>query len=219
MGWVLFLFMALVTFAALWRFARLDAAALQFLGAALLLALAGYAWQGRPDLEGRPKAPPERQRLADSAFAETRRDMLGSFDQASRWLGMAESYQRGGDTRGGVDMIRSGLHRHPRDPDLWVGLGSALVLHADGMMTPAAELAFRRAEGIAPGHPGPRFFYGLALAQGGRFDEAERLWRALLAAAPRDVSWRPMVEERLAMIEQARATGQLPPAAPAPPQP
>jgi len=215
MGWVQFLFVALVLFAALWRFARLDAATLQFLGAALLLALAGYAWQGRPALEGRPKPPPERQRLADSAFAQTREEMLGTFDNAARWLGMAESYQRGGDTRGGVDIIRSGLRRHPRDPDLWVGLGSALVLHADGMMTPAAELAFRRAEQIAPGHPGPRFFYGLALAQSGRFDEAERLWREVLASAPADASWRPMVEERLAMIERARAAGQLPAAAPA----
>ena len=216
MGWVQFLFVALLLFAALWRFARLDSAALQFLGAALLLALAGYAWQGRPALEGRPKPPPERQRLPDSAFAQTRQDMLGTFDNAARWLGMAEGYQRGGDTRGGVDIIRSGLRRHPRDPDLWVGLGSALVLHADGMMTPAAELAFRRAEQIAPDHPGPRFFYGLALAQGGRFDEAERLWRQVLASAPADASWRPMVEERLAMIEQARASGQLPPTAPQP---
>jgi cytochrome c-type biogenesis protein CcmH/NrfG len=212
MGWVLFLLMAMVLFAALWRFARFESAALQFLGAALLLALAGYAWQGRPALEGRPKPPPERQRLPDSDFARTRQDMLGTFDSAARWLGMAESYQRGGDTRGGVDIIRSGLRRHPRDPDLWVGLGSALVLHADGRMTPAAELAFRRAEEIAPGHPGPRFFYGLALAQSGRFDEAERLWREVLASAPADASWRPMVEERLAMIAQARAAGQLPPA-------
>jgi cytochrome c-type biogenesis protein CcmH/NrfG len=213
MGWVLFLFVALLLFAALWRVARLDTAGLQFVGAALLLAFAGYALQGRPSLGGQPKRPPERQRVADSPFAETRRDMLGTFDTASRWLTMAESYQRGGDTRGGVDMIRSGLRQHPRDPDLWVGLGSALVLHGGGMMTPAAELAFRRAEEIAPGHPGPRFFYGLALAQGGRFDEAERLWRGVLADAPADASWRPMVEERLQMIERARAAGQLPPAA------
>lgn len=214
MGWLVFLLIALIVLGVLWRLARLDAASLQFLGAALLLALAGYAWQGQPGLGGSPKAPPERQRVPDSAFAQTRESMLGTFDSAARWLGMAESYQRGGDTRGGVDMVRSGLHRHPRDPDLWVGLGSALVLHADGLMTPAAELAFRRAEEIAPGHPGPRFFYGLALAQGGRFDEAERLWRELLVQAPQDVSWRPMVEERLRMIEQARASGQLPPAAP-----
>ena len=44
-------------------------------------------------------------------------------------------------------------------------------------MTPSAELAFRRAAQIAPEHPGPKFFFGIALAQGGKFDEAERIWR------------------------------------------
>jgi cytochrome c-type biogenesis protein CcmH/NrfG len=100
----------------------------------------------------------------------------------------------------------------PNDPDLWVGLGNALVIHADGMMTPAAELAFQRASKIAPDHPGPKFFYGLALAQGGKFDEAESLWRTLLTSAPPETSWRPMVEERLAMLAQARgaAAGAMP---------
>jgi cytochrome c-type biogenesis protein CcmH/NrfG len=46
------------------------------------------------------------------------------------------------------------------------GLGNALVLHADGMMTPAAELAFQRAAKLAPDHPGPKFFYGLAWRKG-----------------------------------------------------
>lgn len=210
MGWAQFLLVALCVFAALWRVARLDSASLQFLGAALLLALAGYAWQGRPALEGSPKPPPARQRLPDSAFAETRKDMLGTFDRAGSWLTMAESYQRAGDTRSGVDIIRSGLMNAPRDADLWVGLGNALVLHSGGMMTPAAQLAFRRAEEIAPGHPGPRFFYGLGLAQSGRFDEAETIWREVLATAPADASWRAMVEERLRMLQQARAAGAIP---------
>ena len=219
MGWVLFFFVALLVFAALWKLGKFDAASLQFLGAALLLALSGYAWQGRPELPGRPKPPPSKQRLPDSDFAETRRDMLGTFDRANQWLTIAESYQRSGDTKSGADILQSALRNAPRDPDLWVGLGNALVLHSDGMMTPAAQLAFRRAQEIAPNHPGPRFFYGLGLAQSGRFDEAERLWRQVLATAPADASWRPMIEERLRMIEQARAAGQLPPPAPPGAQP
>jgi cytochrome c-type biogenesis protein CcmH len=217
MGWIVFLGLGLVVLGALWRFARFDTASLQFLGAALLLALAGYAWQGRPALAGSPKPPLASVRLPDSPFAETRRDVLGQFDRASTRLTIAESYQRRGDTRSGVDIVRGGLRENPRDPDLWVGLGNALVLHAGGLMTPAAQLAFARAEEIAPGHPGPRFFYGLALAQGGRFDEAEQVWRAMLATMAADVSWRPMVEERLRLIEQARAAGQIPPQ-PAPAQ-
>lgn len=213
MGWVVFFFAALVVFAALWKLGKFDAASLQFLGAALLLALSGYAWQGRPELPGRPKPPPSKQRLPESDFAETRRDMLGTFDRANQWLTIAESYQRAGDTKSGADILQSALRNAPRDPDLWVGLGNALVLHSDGMMTPAAQLAFRRAQEIAPNHPGPRFFYGLGLAQSGRFDEAERIWRGVLATAAPDASWRPMIEERLRMIGEARAAGQLPPAA------
>jgi cytochrome c-type biogenesis protein CcmH/NrfG len=210
MGWLLISILAAIVLFALWRFGRLDRPALQLVGAGLLLAMAGYAWQGRPGLPARPAPAPLEKQLPESEFAESREEMLGRFDSAAQWLTLAESYQRGGDTRGGVAIIRSGLRKSPLDADLWVGLGNALVIHADGMMTPSAELAFRRAAEIAPEHPGPKFFYGLALAQGGKFDEAESIWRGILEGAPPDASWRPMVEERLAMIGQARAAGALP---------
>lgn len=214
MGWIAMLVLLLATGAVLWRFVSGDRAALQFLAAALLLALAGYSWQGRPGLEGRPKPPPERQRLPDSEFAATREAMLGRFDYASTWLTIAESYQRRGDTWSGAQVIRSGLRESPNNADLWVGLGNALVLHGDGMMSPAAQLAFQRAAQLAPDHPGPRYFYGLALAQGGQYDEAERIWRELVAAAPPDAQYRRLIEERLQALEQARAVGRIPGAAP-----
>jgi cytochrome c-type biogenesis protein CcmH/NrfG len=210
-GWILMLALALATGAGLWRFVRKDKGAVQFLGAALLLALAGYAWQGRPALEGRPKPPPERQQIPDSAFAETREDMLGRFDRAWYWLNMSEGFARRGDTQGAAQVISAGLRDSPNDPDLWAGLGSALVTHADGMMTPAAELAFRRAQAIAPDHPAPRFYYGLALAQGGQFDRAEQIWRELLSQAPPDAEYRRIIEERLEGLRQARSMGQIPP--------
>ena len=219
MGWLAMLVPTLATAAGLWWYFRRDRAALQFLAAALLLALAGYAWQGRPGLEGRPKPPPERRQLGESDFAATREAMLGRFDRASAWLTIAESYQRRGDTQSGAQVIRSALREAPRDPDLWVGLGNALVVHADGMMSPAAQLAFQRAARIAPDHPGPRFFYGLALAQGGQFDQAEQLWRQLLAEAPAGAEYRRTIEERLQSLDRARAMGQIPGPPPASPPP
>jgi cytochrome c-type biogenesis protein CcmH/NrfG len=83
-------------------------------------------------------------------------------------------------------------------------------------MTPAAELAFRRAATLARNHPAPKFFYGLALAQGGRLDEAEALWRGLLADAPAGARWRSQVEQQIMLVERARAiaamqAGQAPP--------
>jgi cytochrome c-type biogenesis protein CcmH/NrfG len=106
-------------------------------------------------------------------------------------------------------MIRQGLKLHPRNVDLWVGYGNALVIHADGMMNPAAQLAFQRAAELRPDHPAPKFFYGLALAQGGRFDEAERIWTELLAAAPRSANWRAAIERQLEALRRARAMGQV----------
>ena len=208
MGWAILLVLALGAFAAVWRFGRLDRAGLQLLAAALLLALAGYAWQGRPDLPGSPKAPPATQELPDSAFAQMRQDMLGRFDTADRWLTIAEGFQSRGDTRGGAGVIRSGLRAHPDNAILWIGYGNALIVHAGGLITPAAQLAFDRAAQLAPDHPAPRFFYGLALAQSGRLDEAERVWRALLASAPPGAQWRAGVEAQLQQLEQARAMGR-----------
>ncbi|MEA3038527.1 MAG: hypothetical protein QOE79_1040 [Sphingomonadales bacterium] len=208
MGWIVMLLLAASVFVAVWRFGRLDKAGLQILGAALLLAVAGYAWQGQPGLPGSPKRAVEQKTVPESAFASMRRNMLGRFDSADQWLTMAESYSRDGDTRGAADIIRAGLKAHPDNAALWVGYGNALVIHAGGLMTPAAQLAFDRAAKLAPDHPGPKFFYGLSLAQSGRLADAEKVWRELLATAPPDAQWRAQVEQQLQLLEQARAAGQ-----------
>jgi len=205
MGWIFLLALALIVFAALWRFARLEGAGLQLVGAAMLIALAGYAWQGRPNLAGSPTRAAEQREVPENAFSAMRHDMLGRFDNADAWLTMADTYLRAGDTEGAAQLIGAALKAHPDNATLWIGYGNALVLHAGGLMTPAAELAFRRAAALAPRHPAPSFFYGLSLAQGGRLDEAEAIWRRLLATAPPGARWRGQVEEQLMLLERARA--------------
>jgi tetratricopeptide (TPR) repeat protein len=210
MGWIILLLMALALLVALWRFARLDRGPMQFLLAALLIAAAGYAWQGRPSLEGAPRAAAAPARVPPNPFADVRRDVFGGFDASDRWLTIAESYQRRGDTRSGAGVLRSALRAHPNSAALWTGYGNALMLHGGGTITPAADLAFRRAAGLAPKHPAPRLFYGMALLTGGRFADAERVWRQALALAPPNARYRPGLEQQLAMIGRARAAGQIP---------
>ena len=82
---------------------------------------------------------------------------------------------------------------------MWIGLGNALVDHAHGL-TPPAELAYRRAAELAPDSPAPPFFYGLALARSGDREAAVSLWRNVLAKAPPDASWRPLVEQGVAAL-------------------
>jgi cytochrome c-type biogenesis protein CcmH/NrfG len=205
MGLLMLLLLALAAFAAVWRFARLDRAGAQLLAAALLLAGAGYAWQGSPGLAGNPRAAARRPPLPETAFATLRKDMFGQFDRADWWLGLAESRLRRGDTREAAAVIRSGIRANPSNATLWTGYGDSLVLHGNGVLSPAADLAFRRAISLAPKHPGPRIFHGIALAQNGRFEEAELRWRQALALSPAGAPWREGLERQIEMVRQARA--------------
>lgn len=203
MGWIVLILLATATGGALWRWAPLSRSAKELLLAALLIGVAGYAWQGTPGEAGRPTAPRERGPQPDSDFAVQRQRMMGQFGSSSEWLNYADALHRMGSDRLAVIALKSGLRERPNDPDLWVGLGNALVLHSDGLVSPAAKLAFERAARIAPQHPGPPFFLGLAYAQAGQGEAARETWQRLLATTPADAPWRDQVEQRLAELDLA----------------
>jgi cytochrome c-type biogenesis protein CcmH len=54
MGFMFALGFAALSFAALWFSGRCSRMALEISGAALLIGVAGYAWQGSPDMPGHP---------------------------------------------------------------------------------------------------------------------------------------------------------------------
>jgi cytochrome c-type biogenesis protein CcmH len=54
MGWIFVLGFAALTFAALYFSRRCSRLALELSGAILLIGVAGYAWQGSPDMPGNP---------------------------------------------------------------------------------------------------------------------------------------------------------------------
>lgn len=58
MGWLFAICFAAICFGALWMSGRCSRQALEIVGAALLLGLAGYAWQGSPDMAGAPVVRP-----------------------------------------------------------------------------------------------------------------------------------------------------------------
>ena len=204
MGWLIFLALAAVVAGVLWRFGRLPKGGLELVGAALFLGIAGYAWQGNPGLPGKPTSAPDTVRQPDSESAVERQKMFSKIGSDADVLRSADGLQSQGLTLYAIAVIKMGLEKRPNSADLWVGLGNELVIHGGGLMSPAAQLAFQRAETIAPGHPGPPFFMGLAYAQAGQLDRAESVWRALLDRSPADASWRPELEQRLIEIEQMK---------------
>jgi cytochrome c-type biogenesis protein CcmH/NrfG len=209
MGWIILLALAAAAFAIFWSWVRPGRAGAQLLAAAILFACAGYAWQGHPDLAGAPRHPDGEGSPVQSAFSAMRGEMLGRFDAADRWLTVSDSFLRGGDTKGAAEVMQSAVREHPANAFLWIGYANALVLHGNGLMSPAAALAYRRAQALAPNHPAPRFFYGLSLAQGGQLDEAETVWRDLLASSIPAGKWREQVQAQIDLVEKARAMAAL----------
>lgn len=189
-GWLILLALGIATLALLFAL-RLRGSMLTLAAAALLFGGAGYALQGRPALPGSRVDPADA--APPLALAGARHALFGTFTPAERWLILADSYARSGDTMSAAQVIGSALRAHPDDPELWTSYANALVDHAH-MLTPAARLAFGRAAALAPDSPGPRFFLGLALLRSGDRDGALGQWRSILATAPPTASWRPMVE-------------------------
>ena len=67
-------------------------------------------------------------------------------------------------------------------------------------MTAEAKAEFERAVALNADEVKASYFLGLAAEQDGRVDEALSIWRAMLARAPPDAPWRPLVEAAVARL-------------------
>ena len=177
---------------------RVRGAMLQLASAALLFGAAGYAIQGQPGFAGSPRGAELQQ--PPIPLTKLRHAFFGTFGPTEHWLVISESLASRGQTEDAVKALTAAVREHPGDPVLWVGLGNALTDHA-GTLTPASQLAFSRAAELAPGHPAPPFFLGLALVRSGDPRDGVALWRNLLADAPANASWRPLVEDAIRAVQ------------------
>lgn len=196
MGWLVLLILFALSLAAL-RLLGVRGGLLTAGAAALLLGASGYALQGQPDMPGSPARGSEGGDVFP--LTEARHAFFGQFTPAESWLRMSEALARDGQSADAVGILQNAVRRYPGDPQLWIGLGNALVDHGRGL-TPPAELAYQRAAAMAPGHPAAPFFYGLALARSGDRAGALAQWKQILATAPPKASWRPLVEQGVAAL-------------------
>lgn len=196
MGLAILLLLVAVSLAALWLLG-VRGGLLKATAAALFVGAVGYAVQGQPELPGAPAQSSEAANVLP--LAEARRAFFGRFTPEETWIGMSEALARDGQGADAVGILQNAVRRYPDDPQLWIGLGNALVDHARGL-TPPAELAYRHAAKLAPGHPAAPFFYGLALARSGDRQAAVAIWKRILAHAPPNAAWRPLVEAGVAAL-------------------
>ena len=93
---------------------------------------------------------------------------------------------------------------------LWTGLGEALAAHDGAQVSPTALFAFQQAMRLAPTHPAPPFFLGLAYVRAGDLAAAKPYWQRALALTPADISYRKDIEIRVALLDRVLAAQDAP---------
>ncbi len=187
------------------------------LAAAVVLGLAGYAWQGHPGLPGAPRLPDEVQGggAAVSAQQAMASNTAAGMDGNNRWMVIADAFLRNNQFADAVPILRAAVEHDPKNSDAWLRLGNALIMHAQGNPSPAGLLALRRAAQANPAAPGPPFYLGMAMLQLGKPEAARQYWAQLLARSPANARWRPDLARRLAeldwMMAAARKRGVVAP--------
>lgn len=202
MIWLLVIGLAAAAFAVMALALRLPRAAWTTALAALALGLAGYAAQGSWSTPGAPKAaapliPGEGANLVDLRRAILPREQWSKANSVVT----ADALTRHDEYAEAAAMLLSATRADPRDGEAWLALGNNLVAAADGAVTPAARLAYRRAEAAAPQSPGVPFFIGVEQLQAGNFLETRKLWAEAAGRAPQGSEARRIIEDRIARLD------------------
>ena len=171
------------------------------LGATLVFGLAGYAAQGSPEQPASPGAAVEREGLDGELLVDARREYFDTSQLPSRWVLTGDGFARRGDFDRAAGFYRSATQENPRDIEAWLALGVALVEHAEGNLTPAALLAFERAQQLNPENGGARYLLGFAWLRAGEAARTLELWREALENAPEDASWREALALRILRLQ------------------
>lgn len=202
MGLIVAATLAALAWAILWKTRRLNSGALQLLGAALLTGLAGYAFQGRAGLPGSPAAERPATALPPAMTIPLAEEFFGRFNGAYSWLVIANSFLARGNSGEAVATLASATRAAPGSAQLWIAYANAMRIHSGGRISPAARLAFERSAMLAPAHPGPAFFFGLAVLQTGDIEGALVVWKELLAKAPAQAAWGRALATRIAVLDE-----------------
>ncbi len=211
-GWLI-LALLLVAIFGLLVMARVAKPLWGFVGATLMLGAAGYAWQGSPTLAGVPRAAERKVEAPDIAADDLRDAIWGRFTYDYAYAVAADGLARAGATQAAVNAVLGGLQGAPNSGRLWTRLGTAILAHDGGqVLSPAARTAFARGIATAPDHPGPYFYYGMALIQTGDLPGAKRAWLAALARTPRSASYREDLAMRLVLLDRLMAMRPTAPA-------
>lgn len=169
-----------------------------------LVAIGIYMPLGSPRLQDFPLA--QRERGSGSGMAlenlvvQVQQHLEKNPTDGRGWNVLAPVLARLGRFDDAVRAYRNSLTYNGESSERRADLGEAISAAAGGVVTAEAKTEFERAHGLNADDPKANYFLGLAAEQDGRKDDAATIWRALLAKAPADAPWRPLVQSSLARV-------------------
>jgi cytochrome c-type biogenesis protein CcmH len=183
---------------------RRSAAVLALVGLPVL-ALAIYLPLGSPRLADFPLA--ERARPTDTAqpletlVAQVEQHLEKNPTDGRGWIVLAPVLARLGRYDEAVKAFHSAISYGGDSADRRADLGEAIAAAAGGVVTADAKAEFERALAFDADQAKANYYLGLAAQQDGRSADAASIWRAMLAKAPADAPWRPLVQAALTRVD------------------
>lgn len=164
-----------------------------------------YLTLGRPDAaqvsqeEQRAQAEQAERLRAETErmIAQLRERLKADPQRVDGWILLGRSLLMTDRPEEAVEAFTRAIELAPDDADAYGFRAEAMTLAADGSVTVEAQRDFRAVVERDPGHPGARYYLGLARLQEGDTRGAYDDWYALAAEAPADAPWLETVQARL----------------------
>ncbi|KAA2237259.1 c-type cytochrome biogenesis protein CcmI [Salinarimonas soli] len=170
-----------------------------------LLALATYGAFGSPGLPGRPataRAPADPAAMdLGQAVAQIEAHLAKSPEDGRGWEVLAPVYMRAGRFADAAKAYEAAIRALGGNADRYANLGEALVNAGDGVVSAEARAAFDKAVAADAAAPKAQFYLARAAEQDGDRAAAIGRYESLIAAAPADAPWLPLVRQRLAALQ------------------
>ena len=169
-----------------------------------LAAVALYLPLGSPELgdfplAARSQAPDGKQPLVN-LVAQVEAHLEKNPADGRGWTVLAPVLARLGRYDDAVRAWRNAITYAGDNSERRSDLGEALVGAANGVVTGEAKAEFERAVAMNADEVKASYFLGLAAEQDGRTGDAASIWKAMLAKAPADAPWRPLVQAAISRV-------------------
>src|SRR4051794_19390069 len=169
-----------------------------------LIAVAVYLPLGSPYLPDLPhsqraQAPAASQPL-DNLVAQVEAHLEKNPADGRGWSVLAPVLAKLGRFDEAIRAYRNAITHAGDSASRRADLGEAIAMGAGGVVPSEARAEFERAAALDPNEAKANYYLGVAAEQDGRAADAASIWRAMLAKAPQDAPWRPIVVAALARI-------------------